>query len=454
MKKKSGIVIIIAVILFAAVVGILYSFPLSVGGKSIDIPKPLAAETVLTAEQVIEDRDKAIEYMEEIHPYFILVEDQSDYEDAKQKYIQTAASEMSVRDFQAATAEYIGFFQDGHTRLAWKEEEYVDVKSTYHDGKTYVVKDGEITDVYIESFGGVEVETIYEIIDKMFPAENEMAQAINRYNYVDGRNFLSYVGAEIIEDKISVAFSDGTEGVFGFYNPSEVATATEEQEYTGNSWYMDGDIFVVDSIDEAVMAVNELAPEHAELLLEDCEDDSNGKEKCTYSKKWSSSVIDDGKFASGYNNPDKMPYQEKTILMSNVKLGEFKLNDVLLEQLSTKANYNELSESVASSRNMYVIDGYYTTYSKDEEIEIGDVRISFKYNDASDISVMGVQNNNSFAEFKTEKNDYQRPSNNAIMKFKYLMEHSGKKVTVRLERGADIDAACGQLRAKKMMENK
>ena len=48
----------------------------------------------------------------------------------------------------------------------------------------------------------------------------------------------------------------------------------------------------------------------------------------------------------------------------------------------------------------------------------------------------------------TEKNDYQRPSSNSIMKFKYLMEHSGKKVTVRLERGADIDAACGQLRGK------
>ena len=48
----------------------------------------------------------------------------------------------------------------------------------------------------------------------------------------------------------------------------------------------------------------------------------------------------------------------------------------------------------------------------------------------------------------TAKNDYQRPSNNSIMKFKSLLEHSGKKVTVRLERGADIDAACGQLSGK------
>lgn len=48
----------------------------------------------------------------------------------------------------------------------------------------------------------------------------------------------------------------------------------------------------------------------------------------------------------------------------------------------------------------------------------------------------------------TEKNYYQKPSGNSIMRFKSLLEQSGKKVTVRLERGADIDAACGQLRGK------
>lgn len=47
-----------------------------------------------------------------------------------------------------------------------------------------------------------------------------------------------------------------------------------------------------------------------------------------------------------------------------------------------------------------------------------------------------------------EENQFKKPSNNAVMKFKYILEHSGKKVTVRLERGADIDAACGQLSGK------
>ncbi len=49
-----------------------------------------------------------------------------------------------------------------------------------------------------------------------------------------------------------------------------------------------------------------------------------------------------------------------------------------------------------------------------------------------------------------EENEFKKPSNNAIMKFKYILEHSGKKVTIRLERGADIDAACGQLRGKNL----
>ena len=43
---------------------------------------------------------------------------------------------------------------------------------------------------------------------------------------------------------------------------------------------------------------------------------------------------------------------------------------------------------------------------------------------------------------------FKKPDKKDIMKFKYILEASGKKVTVRLERGADIDAACGQLKGK------
>ncbi len=49
---------------------------------------------------------------------------------------------------------------------------------------------------------------------------------------------------------------------------------------------------------------------------------------------------------------------------------------------------------------------------------------------------------------QNEKSPYKKPTKESVQKFKYILEASGKKVTIRLERGADIDAACGQLSAK------
>ena len=46
------------------------------------------------------------------------------------------------------------------------------------------------------------------------------------------------------------------------------------------------------------------------------------------------------------------------------------------------------------------------------------------------------------------ENDYKKPSNNEIMKFKYILEQSRKKVTIKHERRADIDAACGKHKKK------
>lgn len=47
-----------------------------------------------------------------------------------------------------------------------------------------------------------------------------------------------------------------------------------------------------------------------------------------------------------------------------------------------------------------------------------------------------------------DKDDFEKPDKLSVQKFKYILEQSGKKVTIRLERGSDIDAACGQLSNK------
>jgi 23S rRNA (adenine2503-C2)-methyltransferase len=46
------------------------------------------------------------------------------------------------------------------------------------------------------------------------------------------------------------------------------------------------------------------------------------------------------------------------------------------------------------------------------------------------------------------ENDFRRPSNNRVHAFHDLLLQAGIKATIRKEFGADIDAACGQLRAR------
>ena len=58
----------------------------------------------------------------------------------------------------------------------------------------------------------------------------------------------------------------------------------------------------------------------------------------------------------------------------------------------------------------------------------------------------GLHCNINIIPYNNACNDsFEKPSEEHINKFKFILERSSYKVTVRLERGADIDAACGQL---------
>lgn len=44
--------------------------------------------------------------------------------------------------------------------------------------------------------------------------------------------------------------------------------------------------------------------------------------------------------------------------------------------------------------------------------------------------------------------EFQRPGAERVRRFRAILESAGVEVTQRVERGHDIDAACGQLRGK------
>ena len=135
---------------------------------------------------------------------------------------------------------------------------------------------------------------------------------------------------------------------------------------------------------------------------ETCETDNDNKEICTYKKVWSDSMIDSSEFQSGHTNPSSMLYDSKTYIAEGVKVGEFILPRTLIEKLSTdvEKNTTALLEEYVEKVEGYEVKGKYITNMTDEENpKIGDLRISFSYNDASSVSVLAVQTANTFGEY-------------------------------------------------------
>ena len=137
-----------------------------------------------------------------------------------------------------------------------------------------------------------------------------------------------------------------------------------------------------------------------------------------------------------------------TISTSGIIPGIERLANIEMQStlaLSLHAPNHETRAKLMPIENRYNINDLHTALKK--YIEKTGRRITIEYlliKDLNDIKC----NINLIPYNPTAKNDYQKPSNNSIMRFKALMEQTGKKVTVRLERGADIDAACGQLHGR------
>lgn len=199
---------------------------------------------ILTKGQIEEDRNQAIKYVEDVHPFFVTDQDQSEYRRAKEKYIEETQKSMSVSELRMSTSEYLSSLHDAHTVVSWGKEPRLQMVQIYRDGKTYLCENGKITDVYVEEIGGIPISDIYKKIDEVRPIENESGRSVNRESYLWIKSILESCGVEIEENKTEVQISDGTRREYTFGNEVDMWEARYIQGE--NRWFMDGDIFVVD----------------------------------------------------------------------------------------------------------------------------------------------------------------------------------------------------------------
>lgn len=163
-----------------------------------------------------------------------------------------------------------------------------------------------------------------------------------------------------------------------------------------------------------------------------------------------------------FNNDFQIGARRITISTSGIIPGIKRLAEMNLQStlaISLHAPNHKLRAELMPIENKYPIDELKNALISYVEKTGRRITVEYilihRFNDTPEVAkelavlLRGIKCNINLIPYNSViENDYKKPSNNDIMKFKYLLEHSGKKVTVRLERGADIDAACGQLRGK------
>ena len=133
---------------------------------------------------------------------------------------------------------------------------------------------------------------------------------------------------------------------------------------------------------------------------EDSSTDEDGNTTYTYEKKWSSDIIDSSSFhRKDHTNPTQKLYNDETLTSSNVKLNAFTLSNEQVNRLSTNGNFTDFNQEILTSLNLKVFNNYITTSEDLNNPQIGDTRISFVYNNSTDISVLAVQKGDSFVDF-------------------------------------------------------
>lgn len=133
---------------------------------------------------------------------------------------------------------------------------------------------------------------------------------------------------------------------------------------------------------------------------EDSDTDEDGNTTYQYKKVWKDEIIDSTDFhQSGHDNPREMQYQNQAYESNNVKVGAFNLSPYQIERLSTNATNNSFNEEIASQLGLKIENNYLTTSTDIDNPQIGDMRISFVYNNSTDISILAVQKGNTFGDF-------------------------------------------------------
>lgn len=185
----------------------------------------------------------------------------------------------------------------------------------------------------------------------------------------------------------------------------KVDSANEGKLVSTNGKLEIGDEYLVDS------TFGLQSPKTAKLVrkvemfqwIEEEHEDDEGYVTYTYKKEWKSTLVDSSSFSDSTKvNPTSMPYEEEVFYANTVSLGAFTISDAQKALLDTKAVVT-LGDTISIPAGYYKVNNYISSVENLGNANVGDVRISFVYNNDKEISILAKQSGSSFLPYESEQ---------------------------------------------------
>ena len=210
-------------------------------------------------------------------------------------------------------------------------------------------------------------------------------------------------------------------------NVVEVSSETVDASNEGKLVCLNGDLKIgSDAVTDPVFSISEKTAKLTRVVeiyqWQEKEETENDKTSYTYEKVWSDDLIDSSSFHSSWHeNPTSRAYNSEVFCADDVKVGAFSLSKKQIESLS--ANTEVKFDSTSTIPDGYQIADNYITNSKDVSYpEIGDIRISFKYNNYTEVTVLAVQQKDSFIDYTSDNGKTINRVNSGKMNSKQVLD--------------------------------
>lgn len=230
------------------------------------------------------DAQTLADYVEQVHPAFLLDEVPASYDAAKANYIKSCKSNLSKEQFTLLTMQFLSSLQDSKTSINEPDSKVLSLfgKCVMINNELVLLdENNQPSNKKIIEIGNKPITEIFDAVDTYFALENEYSHSFYCSNVSLNKAFLEYLGYVIENDQICVTFEKNgeiTKENVPFIQYQRYPDEAISSRLIGDMYYIDMNLLVFDdaTFNTQLTLINNALASNIHKVIIDLRDNMGG----------------------------------------------------------------------------------------------------------------------------------------------------------------------------------